>query len=186
MPAHRPNSRSCQPSEVRGTRIVMLFLVFLTLFPLGQAQQVKQPSKPAKNTKSQSLESRGKYIVEGVAMGGECHTRATAPGSPSAADGCKAHLCGSCQRNPWQTGRFRPAHCRHAARQRRRTGHPLQHRNLARREASAATQAPISHDPRRRRCSGGLPEITWGGGTVVQIRGQVSVSNNGSVGKSRC
>jgi mono/diheme cytochrome c family protein len=52
----------------------MLFLVLLTLFPFGQAQQVKQPSKPAKNTNSQSLVSRGKYIVEGVAMCGQCHT----------------------------------------------------------------------------------------------------------------
>jgi mono/diheme cytochrome c family protein len=60
----------------------MLFLVFLTLFPLGQAQQVKQPSKPAKNTKSQSLESRGKYVVEGVAMCGQCHTPRDSAGVP--------------------------------------------------------------------------------------------------------
>jgi hypothetical protein len=36
----------------------------------------------------------------------------------------------------------------HATRQRRRTGHRPHHRNLVRREASASTHAPISHDPK--------------------------------------
>src|ERR1700730_1263709 len=79
---HRPNSWSCQPPEVRGTGIVVLFLVLFTLFPLGQTQPVKQPSKPAKNTNSQDLVARGKYIVEGVAMCGQCHTPRDSAGVP--------------------------------------------------------------------------------------------------------
>src|SRR6266446_3621197 len=55
------------------------------------------------------------------------------------------------------------ANCRHATRQRRRTGHSPHHRNLARREASAATHAPMSKGTRRRRFGGGLPEIAYGG-----------------------
>ncbi len=82
MRVHRPNSWSCRPSEVQGTRIAMLLLVLLILFPPGQAQQVKQPSKPAKNTNSQSLVARGKYIVEGVAMCGQCHTPRNSAGVP--------------------------------------------------------------------------------------------------------
>jgi mono/diheme cytochrome c family protein len=82
MRVHHPNSWSCQPSEVRGTRIVMLFLVLFTLFPLGQTQSVKQPSKPAKNANSQGLVARGKYIVEGVAMCGQCHTPRDSAGLP--------------------------------------------------------------------------------------------------------
>ena len=60
----------------------MLFLVLLTLFPLARAQQVKQPSKSAKYTNSKSLVSRGKYIVEGVAMCGQCHTPRDSAGFP--------------------------------------------------------------------------------------------------------
>jgi mono/diheme cytochrome c family protein len=63
-------------------RIATLFVVLLTLFALGQAQQSKQPSKPAKNTNNQSLVARGKYIVEGVAMCGQCHTPRDNAGVP--------------------------------------------------------------------------------------------------------
>ena len=82
MRVHRPSGWSCQPYEVRGTRIALLFLMLLTLFFLGQAQQVKQPSKPAKNTNRQSLVARGKYIVEGVAMSGQCHSPRDSAGVP--------------------------------------------------------------------------------------------------------
>jgi len=89
--------------------------------------------------------------------------RAIALGSPTAADGCKAHTS-SVSATHGRVAASGAANCRHATRQRRRTGHSPHHRNLARREASAATHAPISHDPRRRRFGGGLPEIAWGGG----------------------
>src|SRR5260370_36632690 len=82
MSVHRPNRWSCQPSEVQGTRMAGLLLVLVILFPLGQAQQVKPPSKTAKNTNSQGLVARGKYIVEGVAMCGQCHTPRDSAGAP--------------------------------------------------------------------------------------------------------
>jgi mono/diheme cytochrome c family protein len=60
----------------------MLFLVLLALFALGQTEKGKQPSKPAKNTNSQGLVARGEYIVEGVAMCGQCHTPRDSAGVP--------------------------------------------------------------------------------------------------------
>lgn len=57
-------------------RVAVAVLVFLllTVLNLGRAQRSKQASESAKPKTNESLVARGKYIVEGVAMCGMCHT----------------------------------------------------------------------------------------------------------------
>ena len=54
--------------------VAVLLFLFLTMSNYGGAQRSEQASESAKHKTNEGLVARGKYIVEGVAMCGMCHT----------------------------------------------------------------------------------------------------------------
>lgn len=68
-----------QGEDVMKTLIAMAALTFL-LVPVVAAQQGGEKAKPGSH--SAALIARGKYLVEGVAMCGDCHTPRNEKGEP--------------------------------------------------------------------------------------------------------
>ena len=54
--------------------VAVLLFLFLTMSNYGRAQRSEQANESAKRKTNESMVTRGRYIVEGVAMCGMCHT----------------------------------------------------------------------------------------------------------------
>jgi hypothetical protein len=154
---------------VRCTNIVSILRPLsaaLLLFIIGglcltSAQETKQSHEVAKTTGNAKFIARGKYIVEGIAGCGYCHTPRDKNGDPdptrwlagapgvlstsSTGAGLGNHGASACRLATWER---RPDHY---------TAHYL---NRAQRPASPRPDASFSHDTRGCGVRPGLPEVT--------------------------
>jgi mono/diheme cytochrome c family protein len=61
--------------------LAVLLLIIVSIPHLGSSQEVKQMGAPAKGSSHERVVARGKYLVEGVAVCGQCHTPRNAAGN---------------------------------------------------------------------------------------------------------
>jgi mono/diheme cytochrome c family protein len=73
---------SVNTSFLKASLLVSVALVATNLCPLGYGQNARPAAGKAPSRGSENAVARGKYIVEGVARCGQCHTPRDAAGRP--------------------------------------------------------------------------------------------------------
>jgi hypothetical protein len=96
------------------------------------------------------LVTRGKYIVEDVAICTQCHTPHTSSAELDRSRWLEGSALWLQPASPDPLAASRSAACRVASRQRRGFGQPLDNRRMARWTALAGTDAPVPHEQRGR------------------------------------
>lgn len=86
MPGRFSNTNRSLVSLIGGVLIVFLpFLLIVGGSPFATSQGQKRAEETAKSSSNADIIARGKYLVEGVAACGNCHTPRGADGEPDRA-----------------------------------------------------------------------------------------------------
>jgi hypothetical protein len=133
------------------------FVLLSGSFALAQSQK----PQPQSDATSEGAPVRGKYIVESVAMCGDCHTPGDNGGNPDRVHWLQgAPIPWSPAKPDSELAAQRAEDRGHSpTRQRRRYGGTLDHRYLDYRQSASSSHAPVSPESRGRRSGGCIFEV---------------------------